>query len=63
MSTAKTKRDQLVEEFHVQVYSSGRIDWDNLDAFVPRRSVNRDGLMNHLKRKLKCELPLAHLAA
>ena len=52
MSIIRTKKEQLVEEFHVEVYSSGRIKWDNLDAFVPKRAVDRAGLMNHLKRKL-----------
>jgi hypothetical protein len=37
------KQDQLVDEFHVQVYASGRIDWDRLDAFLARNAPARGG--------------------
>lgn len=40
-------RPVLVTEFNVQVFSDGRVEWDNLDRFVrvgplePRRLVTR----------------------
>jgi hypothetical protein len=36
-----TKEDQLVEEFAVQVYTSGRIDWDRLDVFLSKNEAAR----------------------
>jgi hypothetical protein len=55
MSVNGAKKEQLVEEFHVEVYSSGRIKWDRLDAFISAAAVDRDGLMAHLRRKLKSD--------
>jgi hypothetical protein len=53
------KKEQLVEEFNVQLYSNGRIEWDNLDAFIEKKAVNRDGLTALLNERLGREAPEA----
>lgn len=53
MSRNHKNNELLVEEFHVQVFSNGRIDWDNLDSYIPPRELKPSALLNRLKQRLE----------
>lgn len=38
----------LKDEFHVQVFSDGQVDWDRLDVFLRRNQEARRKLAVHL---------------
>jgi hypothetical protein len=41
MLSAYSKNELLMDEFHVQVFAGGRVDWDRLDAFLKRNHPAR----------------------
>ena len=63
MTIQGKKREQLVEEFNVQIYSSGRIDWDRLDAIIDKQASKHSGLKNLLKYRLAREAASSHPVA
>jgi hypothetical protein len=57
--SGQTKNAQLIDEFHVQVYSNGRINWDNLDRIVPILTAHRHYMMGLVERKTAGTRPVA----
>lgn len=49
MLSADAKGQLLKDEFHVQVFSDGKVDWDRLDVFLRRNQEARRQLAAHLE--------------
>lgn len=43
------EKELLKDEFHVQVFADGRVDWDRLDVFLKRNGTARRELVSHLE--------------